>query len=105
MADLALGTAPLSLDVLLPRDADFIATLTRDDDVAWADTATVFLQFNFRNAPAQQWDAELDGASVLFNVDKVEVNAVLDARPSNVKLWFIDGDVEVLWASGKVKTA
>lgn len=53
--------------------------------------------------PAVTWNAAFSGVLASFDVDKIDVNAVANARPRKVALWFIDGAAESLWAVGKVK--
>lgn len=100
---IVLGAVPKNLKVPLIAGADFVAALRRKDDVPWPGTTVIRLEFVMPDTSNNvTWDAAIDGAVATWNFDKADVDAVLAAVSVAVKLWYIDGDVELLWAQGEV---
>ena len=96
MAHLTLGNTPIDLEVRLTQDADFICGMdSLDGD--WPESAVATLVF-----PTTSWQGVTAGASIDWNIDKVEVNALIDTRPSWVQLKYVDGDTDITWGSGRV---
>jgi hypothetical protein len=95
-----LGRAPERFTVTLVENADFIAALRRANGEDWPGTLQVSLVFN--DTDETTWTATINGPQLLWNVDKVESDAVFAARPKKVTLWYVDGDVEISWAQGTV---
>lgn len=99
MTTLTLGSQPAELSVVLNADADFDAILRRGDEQDWDDSHVLKLTFVFRGtAPTVSWSATFSGVDASFSKDRVDVNAVIAARPSKVQLWYD----ELLWATGTV---
>lgn len=103
MADtLALGKKPISLEVYLYREADFVDSLQREDATPWPVGSTLTLQINTGGAPVS-WAATYDGDTARWSVDKAEVLAAINARPTAAKLWYVENGADLLWGQGKVK--
>ena len=92
-----LGTPPDRLTVYLSRDADFFSTLQNADE-DWPITAQIELRF-----PGDVvWTADIDGPNATFNVDLIDVNTVIDSKTRTARLFYIDGEDDICWASGLV---
>lgn len=102
MSTLTLGAQPVELDVILNADADFAPSIARDDDSNFSVGAVLKLVFTFRGSDPVEWISSINGSTATWNIDKVQVNAVIAAHPSSVKLWLIEGSTETLWATGIV---
>lgn len=94
---ITLGSVPENLSVVLSKDADFFTTLENADG-AWSVTAQIKLVFS----NGTTWTATIAGINATFNVDYVQVNAVITAKPTWVKLFYVDGTTEICWAIGRV---
>jgi len=82
----------------LAAEADFFATLVRNDGVTWPDGVTVEIAID-DNDP---WPAVLNGPRAVWEVDETDVATVIEASPKKARLYYTEGDVRVLWASGPV---
>lgn len=96
-----LGRAPDKFTLDLVDDADFITALRRSDGLDWPDTLVVTIELP--TAVPTEWAGELDGSRIRWNVDVTDVAPVIAERPKKVKLWYVDGAVRLLWASGTVR--
>lgn len=94
---LVLGARPEVLTVVLTRGADFIATLSNRNG-PWDPAAVITLVF--ATDPETTWTATITDASATFNVDK----ALADTIPArtDVELRYTLGDVDQVWARGRV---
>lgn len=101
MATVTLGSVPQMLKVILTKNADFVASMKKADNTSWP-SAQLFLQFEIKDASPIVWQASFSGAVASWNVDLVDVNALLAAKPRGVKLWYDEGDYEALWAQGEI---
>lgn len=97
MATITLGMTPDRLKVILVADADFLASLRRKDDADWPQSQ-VILDFG-----AIEWPATIQASTAVWNVNEDDVNALIEARPREVRLWYIEGDQRILWALGDVE--
>lgn len=93
-----LGSAPDTLKVVLVKGADFVSTLTRKDGTDWPVDTEVVLEF--KTTSPVSWSATLTGSSAMWNVDQADVDALIAAKPRSVKLWYVEGEVRLLWAQG-----
>lgn len=91
---LTLGSAPQQLTVVLIRDADFVAVL-HNSAGDWDAGVSIELRFG-----DTVWVATLAGADATFNVDKAAVNALVATKPRTARLFYVDGDVDLCWATG-----
>lgn len=96
-----LGAVPESLSVTLSSGADFNTTLTNADG-DWSDTAVIELRFG-RDAdtPLATWQATITGPDAVFNEDKSDVETVIELKDRTARLWYIDGDLDLCWATGQ----
>lgn len=99
-----LGAEPHDLTVILVRGADFRCVL--ELAALWPSTAQVSLAIETREPPGTvTWTATRSGTDMSFNVDVVEVNALIAQNPREARLWHVDGTLKVLWAKGQVKVS
>lgn len=91
-----LGYTPEKFKLIVASGSDFFSSLRRSDDTDWPESSLVTLDFGNE----MQWDATLDGPTATWDVDQAEVAAVIAAKPKKVRLWYVDGEVRLLWASG-----
>lgn len=96
-----LGREPEKFKLVLVDDADFITSLLRTDGDDWPVGLEATIEV--LTSPPTEWDGELDGEYIRWNVDVAEVQPVYDARPKKAKLWYVDGGVRILWATGTVE--
>lgn len=98
---LTLGSEVESLTIRLTVDADFVTGLDSEDG-DWPDGATIRLEFN--DSDETTWDATVNAAAADWNVDKAEVNALIDRFTSTprARLLYIDGTADLTWAQGTV---
>lgn len=104
-----LGFAPENFSVLLSAGSDFVAALRRSDNTAWPAGITLTLDFGAVTNPATpdadpvpvQWAATLNGPTATWDVDETQVALALLA--TKVRLWYVEGETRLLWASGAVK--
>jgi len=103
-----MGAVPERLTVNLVPGADFVIALDSKDQTGepldWPDTATISLVFN--DTEGTIWPATVSGPTAAWNVDKAEVDALLSRYPSRssirVRLVYVDGSVDLVWAKGSV---
>lgn len=86
------------MTVVLSTGADFVATLTRSDNVVWP--AGTSVQLVIDDHPP--WDATVDGASLNWEIDEAIVAPVIAAGPKIAKLYHILGTAKTMWATGPV---
>lgn len=103
MTALTLGTKPVDLEINLVRGTDFVQEIERDDGSDWPTDSELYLEVIFRSSDPVTWRASYDGPVAIFNVSDSDVDAVIAARSSAVKLWYVQGSIEAVWAMGKVK--
>jgi hypothetical protein len=94
-----LGVEPESFTVILSPGADFVSTITASDGDPWG-SAVVSLVFD--DDDETTWSATVASDELRWNVDKVAVDALIAASPSHVRLTFVDGTTDLLWAKGRV---
>lgn len=95
-----LGNTPLPMTVTLTRGADFITTLRTADESPWPDAVTCRLDFD--DTVATSWSATVVDDEIRFNVDKVDVDALIDSGPDTALLVYVDGAVDLAWGRGRV---
>lgn len=106
-----IGTKPERCPVNLARGGDFNAVLeaTGDEDAPVDYPAGTTIRLDILDKVGgllDSWDATVAGSSATFDVDKADVDAVLDTKPFDGKtgrLYYINGADDVLWAVGPVK--
>jgi hypothetical protein len=100
VSDIILGVTPRPMVLDLDADADFVCTLVAQDG-DWPPTATISIE-----VADQTWTATLAGPEARFNVDKAQVQAVIDQvgdQLARFKLLYVDGDTELTWGRGPVR--
>lgn len=95
-----LGRAPEAFKLILVSNADFISGLRRTDGQDWSDTIEVTIEIE--TDPITRWVGGVSGDLIEWNVDVAEVQPVYDQRPRKAKLWYIDGEIRLVWAEGAV---
>jgi hypothetical protein len=100
VANLELGSAPTGLTVRLVRGSDFVAGIDSNEG-DWPVGVTIRLVFN--DAGATTWDATVSGAAADWNVDKAAVDTLITASPKRVRLLYVDGTTDLVWAQGDVR--
>jgi len=96
---LELGSGPLPLHVTLTQDGDFICVIESQDG-DWPGTAVISILFN--DDDVTTWTATLSTVDATFDVDKIEVNALIDKGPTRARLRYVDGSTDLIWAQGSV---
>ncbi len=103
MATFQMGQPPESLRVVLVAGADFVTQLRRKDGTPWPVGSDLYLAFSFSASSGQtpvRWDAAFSGDVAAWNVDHLEVDALIAKRPSVARLWYVEDPLELLWAQG-----
>lgn len=104
---LTLGLRPLEVDVLLPRGADFVASIksTTGPWPAGTGVALVFLTGpRQRVADGVRWDAEVVGDSAAWDVPWSVVEDAIDGGVTHARLLYIEPDATVLlWGKGDAR--
>jgi len=104
---LVLGQGPLALRVVLVTGADFVSALKRSDSTDWEVGTAIELEIRTRDENGdtvyESWPAAIAGDTAEWNLDLADVNAVIAARPSTVRLWYVLGELRLLWAQGDVE--
>lgn len=100
MADeLDLRHEALKLLINLTPDFDFVRTIEAVDP---GFTAGDQVSLTFNDTESTEWIAEIVGNEARWNIDKVEVNALIARRPDRARLAYKSGDVDLPWARGRV---
>lgn len=94
-----LGVEPESFTLILSAGADFVSTIVATDGDPWG---AVDVSLIFDDADETTWTATVDTDELRWNVDKAEVDTLLAARPKHVRLFYVDGTTDLLWANGRV---
>lgn len=89
-----LGNTPQDMVVQIAEGADFVSTIRRDDG-DWPDGIVIELRIGDTT-----WPSTIVGDEARWNVDKDIVAPVLDNAFAPARLYYIDGDTELLWAKG-----
>lgn len=97
-----LGSVAQGLAVNLTLHADFVCAMRRSDGQDWPESV-VSLEFQVRDGEPVTWNATLSGDTAQWNVDQDEVDALIEMRPRAVRLWYIQGELRLLWAQGEVE--
>lgn len=109
---ITLGDGPDRLTVRLSRFGDFVAALIYDDNDpatanAWPAGIVIELRFyttDTTTTPAATWAATITADRAEWDKDKaLIVSDVLDPGALTVRLFYIDGATDLVWASGSVK--
>lgn len=95
---LTLGATPATLTLVLSRNADFVASLTRADATPFDDGSVISIVVD-GGAPLV---ATITGPTASWEVDEVAIAAIIAATPKQARLYYELLDVKVLWASGSV---
>lgn len=91
-----LGYSPASMTLTLTEGGDFVTTLVSQDG-DWPVTAVISIEVG-----AATWIATLSTNEARFNVDQIEVDAVVAEEPRSFSLWYVDGETRLLWGRGPV---
>lgn len=91
-----LGYSPTSMTLALAEGSDFVTTLVSQDG-DWPGTAVITIEVG-----SDTWTATLATNEARFNVDQVDVDAVIAERPNRFRLWYTDGGTRLLWGTGPV---
>lgn len=105
MAAIALGLTPHQVDVALSRNAVFEVGL-RTETAPYPDGVGAELRFYVRGGlvPIVTWVATVTGSDMTWAEDEVAVDALITAKASLVRLYYLDTDGDpVLWAKGGVR--
>lgn len=108
MSVIKLGTDPDSLIVVLPKNADFKATLrnitspTDHTPVNWPAGTAIQLRFGSSATPVM-WAATVTGADAVFNVDKAVVAPLRASETKVARLYYVNGTDDILWAEGDIR--
>lgn len=95
-----LGATPAKMVVKLSPDADFVATI-KNTDGAWPSGVSIDILFD----DGTVWPATISGDEARWDKDKAEVNTLIAdtaAIGRRVRLFYVDGAYDALWASGLV---
>lgn len=92
-----LGRPPEKLKVTVSPGSIFASSIRRADGQSWREGVQLVLDFG-----TVEWTAQTSGDLALWGESAAEVDAMLATRPRGVKLWYVDGDTRVLWASGSL---
>lgn len=99
---IVLGVKKEGLEVLLDRDADFVSGMDYTEN--WPTGVEISLVFN--DEPETKWVGTIDGPSLDWAVDKVQVNALIarlgERATPRVRLIYSEGGTEIVWAQGDV---
>ena len=90
------GFKPTNISVFLSKDGDFFTTL-QNADGNWSGTAQIELRFG-----TTVWSSVISGEDAVFDIDSVQVNEVIASKVRNARLFYIDGDTEIVWGEGPV---
>ena len=104
-APVTLGTTPITITVTLPLDADFVCELVAEQD--WPADTGIELRFHTdpNTAAAATWPATVAANSASWDVPAADVQAVLDAGATTVRLHYVEADgSDLLWGRGRVRT-
>lgn len=96
-----LGTKPETMTLVLCRGADFASTLHNTED-DWPVTAEITLSIGNGHSPVT-WTSTLAGPDATFSETSDTVDALIKTKPTKVKLYYVDGSIDVLWAVGSVE--
>ena len=99
------GVLPVRASFTLSSDADFYQTLTTSDNSSFPASATLTLLFTDEDdETVGTWNATISGSTATFQEDKTDVETVLDAEPTQGRLYYDDGDggPELLLAQGVI---
>lgn len=97
-----LGQAPDTLRVTLVGGADFVSSLRRKDGTPWPANSSLKLAFSPTTGSVVEWAATFANAVAIWDVDQVDVDALIALKPRVVRLWYSEGDLRLLWAQGDI---
>lgn len=99
MADINLGQDVKSLNVKLTQNADFVAVMRRLDGTNWPAGLEVWIKFD--DTSSTIFNAVVAGSTISWSEDKVLVNALIDRKPLTAQLYYKDGGLDLVWATGR----
>jgi hypothetical protein len=103
MAEVSFGFVPVQGTMYLSRYGDFVAEIVSDTGV-WPDNAEVEFRFQPANTTTfTVWTGTVSGALATWNVDKVQVAALLDAGATEYLLMYTQDTYDLEWSKGPVK--
>lgn len=97
MTSFSLGQTPHQMTLELAADTDFIAVLRRTDGADWDVGTAIEVAIG-----DEVWPAAISGPNATWEVDEVDVNALIATNPKKARLYYSLGTQKVLWASGPV---
>lgn len=89
-----LGLQPETLRVILVTGADFLCTLRLSEN--WPGSTVLSLVFE----DGAEWDATISTTDAVFSEDKADADLI--AGQSVVKLRYVNGTTDQIWAIGTV---
>lgn len=95
---LTLGAVPATLTLVLSRDADFVASLTRADGTSFPVGSAVYLEVD-GGAPLA---GTVTGPTVSWDIDEAAVALIIAAKPKQARLYYELDTTRMLWALGPV---
>lgn len=96
MSGIVLGSQPTPMTLVLNEGSDFVATLVNQSG-SWPATVVITLEVG-----TATWTATIDTTDARFEVDQVDVAAVITEDPKRFSLWYTDGETRLLWGRGNV---
>lgn len=103
MVEVSFGFVPIAGSMNLSRYGDFVAEIVSDTGT-WPTDAAVEFRFQPANVSTPTvWEGVIDGAIATWNVDKVEVAALLDSGVTEYLLLYAQDDYDLEWSKGPVK--
>lgn len=104
--ELDLSATPLTLRISLTRGADFVRRIEPLDADLTPSTFTDGTQLVLDFGEHGTWPATVTPTAADWNVDKVVVDALIDALPFGARcvLRYRLGDADLTWAAGTVQS-
>lgn len=99
-----LGATPQPMSVVLPRDADFVASMTSTTGV-WPGTGETLKLFDAAGVQVASWVAVIAGATASWNIAAATVAGVIAVNPRTARLHHAEGGNDLVWAAGSVSYA
>jgi hypothetical protein len=92
-------SAPAVLTINLTKDADFIRLLETVEGEEFPAGCQIELRFRDSAGGALAvWPATVTTTEAMWNVDKADVNDLIADEPASCRLFYVDGDIDLLWA-------
>jgi hypothetical protein len=95
---LTLGATPAALTLVLSRNADFVASLTRADGTPFPDGSEISIVID----GGSPLTGTITGPTVSWEVDEAVVGTIIAASPKQARMYYELDETKVLWATGSV---